>query len=120
MTWSAFLQKLNCFQLGRAPRSARRAERLTIPDGFLKGALHARPAIENALQTGAPPFKKAFGGHGPLVGQPARASGQQPAASSQRLACRRSQPADTSQASLPVITSYDCHTIVLNHTKMLK
>ena len=45
----------NCFQLGRAPRSVRRTERLTAPGGFLKGALHLRPAIENALHTGAPP-----------------------------------------------------------------
>ena len=54
-----------------------------------------------------------------LVGQPARASCQpQPAADSR--ACRRSQPADTSQASQPVITPYNYHTIVLNHTKMFK
>ena len=66
MTWSAFLQKLNFFQRGRASKSARRVERLNAPGGFLKGALLARPAIENALQTGAPPFKNAFGGHGPL------------------------------------------------------
>jgi hypothetical protein len=67
MTWSAFLQKFNCFQLGRASKSVRRAERLTAPGSFLKGALLACPAIENALQTGAPPFKKAFSGHGALT-----------------------------------------------------
>ena len=42
-------------------------ERLNAPGGFLKGALLARPAIENALQTGAPSFKNAFGGHMPLL-----------------------------------------------------
>ena len=66
MTWGAFLQKFNFFQLGRASKNARRPERLNAPGGFLKGALLARPAIENALQTDAPPFKNAFGGHGPL------------------------------------------------------
>ena len=58
-----------------------------------------------------------------LVVQPARASCQpQPAADIGRpwLACRRSQPADTSQASQPVITSSNYHTIVLKHTQMLK